>query len=291
MKSIRLPIALLWLVTGLFTQACRADDLTQTLNKIKQTGFITLGTRESSKPFSYLDQDNQTVGYTVDLCNKIVDKIRVVTGAPDLKIKYLTTAPAARIPLLSNGTIDMECSTTSITLSRMRQVAFSSPTFVVGARILTKKNSGVNDWDDLKGKVIGVAQGTNGEKSVRSLVDTPAFDGTKVVTYPDHGAGLMALQTDRIDGYVTDDIVLFGVRSGARRKDELTITGRPLTFETFAIVIRRGDPDFKLVVDTALSELYRSGEIQTIYKKWFEPLEVPMSEANAYMFKIAGILP
>jgi glutamate/aspartate transport system substrate-binding protein len=291
MKSIGPSAVLAIMLAGTFTQGSFADELTGTLKKIKDAGVITLGTRESSKPFSYLDQDNKTVGYSVDLCDKIVEKIRSVIGSPDLKIKYLTAAPAARIPLLANGTMDMECSTTSITLSRMRQVGFSSPIFVVGARILTKTTSGVKDWEDLKGKVIGVAQGTNGEKTVKSLAETPAFKDTKVITFADHAAGLLAVETDRIDGYVTDDVILFGVRSGARQKDQLTVTGRPLTFETFAIVIRRDDLDLRLVVDTALSELYRSGEIETIYKKWFAPLDIPMSDANAYLYKISGILP
>ncbi|WP_024520285.1 amino acid ABC transporter substrate-binding protein [Bradyrhizobium sp. Tv2a-2] len=268
-----------------------AEDLTGTLKKIKDNGVITLGTRESSKPFSYIDKENKTVGFTVDLCNRVVDVIRNKISAPDLKIKYLTTAPAARIPLLANGTLDMECSTTSITLSRMHQVAFSSPTFVVGARILTKVTSGVSNWEDLKGKIIGVAQGTNGEKTVKSLVETPAYKGTKVITFADHAAGLLAVENDRVDGYVTDDIVLYGIKAGARQEAELKVTGDPLTFETYAIVIRRDDPDFRLVVDTALSEMYRSGEIAAIYKKWFEPLGVPMSEANVFLYKIAGFMP
>lgn len=291
MKSIRLSLALIVVLGCSTAHSTFAEDLTGTLKKIKNSGVITLGTRESSKPFSYIDQYNKTVGYSVDLCNKVVEKIRAAIGSPDLRIKYLTTAPSARIPLLANGTLDMECSTTSITLSRMRQVGFSSPTFVVGARILTKITSGVKDWEDLKGKIIGVAQGTNGERTVKALAETPEFKGTQVITFPDHGAGLMAVQTDRIDGYVTDDVVLYGVRSSAQRKDELTITGRPLTFETYAIVIRRDDPDFALAVDSALSELYRSGEIEEIYKKWFAPLGLPMSEANAFLYKIAGLLP
>jgi glutamate/aspartate transport system substrate-binding protein len=274
-----------------FTASCLASDLTKTLKKIKDAGVVTLGTRESSKPFSYLDQNNQTVGFSVDLCRKVVEKIKSVIGSPDLKIKFLTTAPAARIPLLANGTVDMECSTTAMSLSRMRQVGFSSPFFVVGSRILTKTSSGVKDWEDLKGKIIGVPQGTNSEKSVKSLVDTPPFQGTQVITFPDHAVGVLAVETDRIDAYVTDDVVLVALRNSARSKDELVVTGRPLTFELYAIVIRRDDPDFALVVDTALSELYRSGEINEIYKNWFSPLDVPMSEANSFVYKLGGIVP
>ncbi|WP_052832974.1 amino acid ABC transporter substrate-binding protein [Bradyrhizobium sp. LTSP885] len=290
MRIIGLLIVVTCFSAGQFARPCLAEDLTGTLKKIKDTGTVTLGTRESSKPFSYLDQDNQTVGFSVDVCRKVVDKIKIVTASPGLKIKYLTTAPSARIPLLANGTIDMECSTTSMSLSRMRQVGFSSPFFVVGARILTKTDSGVKDWEDLKGKVIGVPQGTNGEKTVKSLVETPPFKGTEVITFPDHAAGVLALETDRIDGYVTDDVVLLSLRDDARSKNQLAVVGRPLTFETYAIVIRRDDPDFKLVVDTALAELYRSGEIHDIYKKWFGPLDVPMSEANSYVYKIGGIV-
>jgi glutamate/aspartate transport system substrate-binding protein len=291
MRLIRLLFVVTCFSAGQFARPCLAEDLTGTLKKIKAAGTVTLGTRESSKPFSYLDQDNQTVGFSVDVCRKVVEKIKVVTASPGLKIKYLTTAPSARIPLLANGTLDMECSTTSMSLSRMRQVAFSSPIFAVGARILAKTNSGVKDWDDLKGKVIGVPQGTNSEKSVKALAETPAYKGTQVITFPDHAAGVLAVETDRIDGYVTDDVVLLAIRNSARSKDQLTVTGSLLTFEVYGIVIRRDDPDFKLVVDTALAELYLSGEIRDIYKKWFEPLEVPMSEANSYVYKIGGIVP
>jgi len=184
----------------------------------------------------------------------------------------------------------LECSTTSISLSRLRQVDFSSPTFIVGSSILTKKNSGVQGWDDLVGKVIGVAQGTNGERSVKALVDTPKFKGTKVLTLKDHAAGILALETDRLDAYVTDDIVLYGLRSTSRMKDELVVTGQPLTFETFGIMIRRGDPDFRLLVNSALAEVFRGPKINEIYKKWFGPLDVPMSTENVTMFKIGAIL-
>ena len=275
----------------IFVNAAQAEDLTGTLKKIKDSGAITLGTRESSVPFSYLDAQHNSVGYSVDLCLRVVERVKQTLGLPVLEVHYVTVAPAARIPLLTNGTIDLECSTTSITLARMRQVAFSVPTFVVGARILAETASGVKDWDDLRGRVIGVAQGTNGEKTVKALAGTPAFAGTRVLTFADHGAGLLSLQTGRIDGYVTDDIVLAGLRSKARDKDQLVVTGKPLTFETFAIGLRRGDPDFQLVVDGALADLFRSPEIDVVYEKWFSPLGVPMSDANTMMYKIGGILP
>jgi glutamate/aspartate transport system substrate-binding protein len=282
------PIALL--VCGIVSPGT-AEDLTGTLKKVKESGELTIGNRESSVPFSYLDANNQPVGYSIDLCNSVVDEVKKTIKAPDLRVRYMTVAPVARIPLLANGTIDMECSTTSISLSRMGQVGFSSPTFVVAARILTKSNSGVKDWEDLRQHIIGVPQGTNSEKTVKALAETPPFSGTRVLTLKDQAAGLLALETERIDGYVTDDIVLYGLRSTSRMKDQLVVTGRPLTFETYAIVVRRGDADFQLVVDSALSQLYRSPKIEAIYHRWFDPLGVPMTEANTYMYKIGSITP
>lgn len=276
---------------ALLGSAHAADDLNGTLKKIKEAGFITIGNRESSAPFSFLNAENKPDGYSVELCGRVVERVKRTLGMPDLAVHYVTVAPAARIPLLTNGTIDLECSTTSITQARMRQVAFSVPTFVVGARILTKTDSGVKDWDDLRKHAVGVAQGTNGEKTLKALVATPAFAGTSVLTLNDHAAGLMALQTDRIDGYVTDDIVLYGLRQTAHDKEQLVVTGKPLTFETFAIMLRRGDPDFQLVVDSALADLYRSPDIEAIYQKWFAPLGVPMSEANTMMYKIGAVTP
>lgn len=268
-----------------------AEPLTGTLKKIKESGTITLGVRESSVPFSYLDGQNKPAGYSVDLCIRVADRLKTTIGTSNLVVRYVTVAPTARIPLLTNGTIDLECSTTSITQARMRQVAFSTPTFVVGTRILTKADSGVKDWDDLRKHVIGVAQGTNGEKTVNALAATSAFGGTRVLTFRDHAAGLLALETGRIDGYATDDIILFGLRSTARSKDQLIVTGKPLTFETFAIMMRRDDVDMRDAVDATLADLYRSPEIEALYQKYFSPLDIPMSEANATMYKIGGVTP
>jgi glutamate/aspartate transport system substrate-binding protein len=268
-----------------------ADDLTGTLKKIKDSGAITIGNRESSVPFSYLDEHGAPIGYALDLCNRVVEEVKKTLGLPNLKVQYMTVAPAARIPLLSNGTIDLECSTTDRTLSRMRQVAFSVPTFVIGGRILTKVGAGIADWSDLRAKVIGVAQGTHTEQLVNALVATPAYAGTRVLTLKDHAQGLLALETGRVDGYVTDDIVLYGLRGTSRVKDQLTVTGKPLSVDTYGIVFRRDDPDFEIVVDRALSELYRSPEIEALYHKWFDRLDVPMSDENKYMYRIGSLGP
>jgi len=168
MLPFRMVLLALLISIGLAGPSALADDLTGTLKKIKDSGTITIGNRESSVPFSYLDEHGTPVGYSVDLCNRVVEEVKKTLSLPDLKVQYMTVAPAARIPLLSNGTIDLECSTTDRTLSRMRQVAFSVPTFVIGGRILTKVGSGVTDWGDLHGKVIGVAQGTHTEQLVNA---------------------------------------------------------------------------------------------------------------------------
>jgi glutamate/aspartate transport system substrate-binding protein len=271
--------------------AASAANLTGTLKKIKDSGTITIGNRESSVPFSYLDAHGIPVGYSIDLCKRVVDEVKKAMQLPDLKVRYMTVAPAARIPLLANGTIDLECSTTDRTLSRMRQVAFSSPTFVIGGRILTKVNSGIKDWSDLRNHVIGVAQGTGTEQLVDALVATPPYAGTRVLTLKDHAQGLLALETGRVDGYATDDIVLYGLRSTSRMKDQLIVTGHALSIDTYGIVLRRDDPDFRLVVDRALSKLYHSPEIGKLYHKWFDRLEIPMSEENKYMYKIGSMAP
>jgi len=287
-RSVFLAI-LAWV--GFTASAALADDLSGTLKKIKDTGTITIGNRESSVPFSYLDKDGTPVGYSIDLCKHIVDEVKATLGLPDLKVNYMTVSPAARIPLLANGTIDLECSTTDRTLTRMGQVAFSSPTFVIGGRLLVKTDSGIKDWIDLRNHVVGVAQGTSTEQLVKALVATPPYAGTRVLTLKDHAAGLLALETGRVDAYATDDIVLYGLRSTSRMKDQLVVTGQPLSINTFGIVLRRDDPDFLLVVDRALSKLYHSPEIEALYHKWFDPLDVPMSEANKYMYKIGAISP
>jgi glutamate/aspartate transport system substrate-binding protein len=272
-------------------QPVLADDLTGTLKKIKDSGAITIGNRESSVPFSYLDEHGTPTGYSVDLCNRVVEEVKKTLSLPTLKVQYMTVAPAARIPLLSNGTIDLECSTTDRTLTRMRQVAFSVPTFVIGGRILTKIGAGIADWSDLHKKVIGVAQGTHTEQLLSALVATPAYAGTRVLTLKDHAQGLLALETGRVDGYVTDDVVLYGLRSTSRMKDQLAVTGKPLSVDTYGIVLRRDDPDFEIVVDRALSELYRSPGIEALYHKWFDRFDIPMSAENRCMYQIGSLGP
>jgi glutamate/aspartate transport system substrate-binding protein len=165
------------------------------------------------------------------------------------------------------------------------------PTFVIGGRILTKVGSGIADWNDLRAKVIGVAQGTHTEQLLNTLVATPAYAGTRVLTLKDHAQGLLALETGRIDGYVTDDIVLYGLRSTSRMKDQLTVTGKPLSVDTYGIVLRRDDPDFEIVVDRALSELYHSPAIDALYHKWFDRFDIPMSEENKCMYQIGALGP
>jgi glutamate/aspartate transport system substrate-binding protein len=284
-----LLILLTW--GGFAGSTALADDLTGTLKKIKDTGTITIGNRESSVPFSYLDEHGTPVGYTVDLCKRVVDEVKATLHLPDLKVRYMTVSPAARIPLLTNGTIDMECSTTNRTLTRMHQVAFSSPIFVIGGRLLTKADSGIKDWPDLRKHVVGVAQGTSTEQLVNALVATPAYAGTRVLTLKDHAQGLLALETGRVDAYATDDIVLYGIRSTSRMKAQLIVTGKPLSLDTYGIVLRRDDADFQLVVDTALSKLYHSPAIDALYHKWFDSLDIPMSEANRYMYDIGAPSP
>jgi glutamate/aspartate transport system substrate-binding protein len=291
MTAFRATLLAVLAVVSLARPTASAEDLTGTLKKIKDSGAITIGNRESSVPFSYLDENGKPIGYSVDLCNRIADEVKKTLHMPNLVIRYMTVAPAARIPLLTNGTIDLECSTTDRSLSRMGQVAFSIPTFVIGGRILTKIGSGVTDWGDVHGKVVGVAQGTSTEQLVNALVATPAYAGTRVLTLKDHAQGLLALETGRVDAYATDDIVLYGLRSTSRIKDKLTVTGQPLSVDTFAIVLRRDDPDFEIVVDRALSELYRSPAIETLYHKWFDRIDVPMSEANKYMYQIGALAP
>lgn len=261
-----------------------------TLDKIKSSGVITIGNREASIPFSFLDKNNSPTGYSVDLCARVVERLKKELSLPALEVRYMTVAPAARIPLLTNGTIDMECSTTSITLSRMQQVNFSSPTFAVAGRILTKSDSGVKDWADLNGKTIGVAQGTNNEKAVKELAAKPEYSNMKVLTLKDQGVGLLSVETGRVDGFATDDVVLYGLRSNSRMKDELVVTGTPLGFATFAIMIPRNDDDFRLVVNSALAEIFGSGEIKALYEKWFAPLDLPMSEANAVIYETGAIV-
>jgi glutamate/aspartate transport system substrate-binding protein len=273
---------------GLSTPLAFADNHGGTLAKIAASGEILIGHRESSVPFSYLDSNQQPVGYSIDLCMKIVDAVAAELGK-ELTVKYVPINPKTRIALLANGTIDLECGSTTNNLTRQQQVEYLPVTFVTGTKILTRKDSGINSVADLDGKAIALAQGTTNERAIMAAVEAAGMN-VKILPVRDHAEGMLSLETDRVDAYATDHILLFGLISKSKTPDDFAVVGDFLSFDPYALMVRRDDSAFELVGKKALAQVFRSGEINAIYAKWFDPLGVPADPLLKAAFQL-GALP
>ena len=282
MKSI--AIVLLLVASGVVS----AQELTGTLKKVKESGTLTLGIRETSVPFSYLDEKQNAIGYSIDLCEKVVEAVKAELKMPDLKVRRIPVVSQTRIPLVANGTVDLECGSTTNTLTRQKQAEFSHVTFIGGTRLLVKAKSGIKEVEDLKGKTISVSQGTTNERVIKNLSDKLNL-GIKILNVKDHGEGFLVLESGRVDANVSDDIQLMGLRSKARNPADYVVTGRHLSYEPFGLMLRRNDADFKLVVNRTISGLMRSGEIEKIYAKWFDPLGAPITPTLRTAFEIQAL--
>lgn len=261
-----------------------AEELTGTLKKIKDTGIMVIGHRESSIPFSYYDDKNQVVGYSQDLAMIVVDAVKKKLNLPGLQVKLTPVTSQNRIPLVQNGTVDLEAGSTTHNAERARQVAFSDTMFVVGTRLLIKKGSGIQDFPDLKGKNVVTTAGTTSERILREL-NAKGF-GMNVISAKDHGEAFLMLQSGRAAAFMMDDALLAGERAKARKPDDWAIVGTPQSKEAYAMALRKDDPGFKQVVDAALTEAETSGVAAKLYQKWFQSpippkglnLDLPMSD-------------
>ena len=240
-----------------------------TLQKIKDSGTIVVGYRDSSIPFSYIaDDPNQPMGYAHDLEMKVVEAVKDKLNMPDLKVRYNLITSQTRIPLVQNGTVDFECGSTTNNEERQKQVAFSNGFFEIGTRLLTKANSGIKDFEDLKDKTLVTTAGTTSERYIRQYNDEKKMD-TNIISAKDHGEGFLMLENGRADALMMDDVLLAGEKAKAKNPDEWVIVGTPQSFEIYGCMMRKDDPKFKAVVDEALANVYKSGEINSIYDKWF----------------------
>lgn len=263
-----------------------AQEATGTLAKLKRTGTITLGVRDGSVPFSYLDDQQRYIGYSVDLCLKVVDALRAQLALPGLKVKMNPVTSANRIPLIANGTIDLECGSTTNNRERQQQAAFAPTMFVVANRLLSKKSSGIRSLADMKGKTLVVSAGTTGQK-LMTVLNAQRRLGMKIVVGKDHPESFLMLDTGRAQAFANDDVLLAAQVAGARAPGDYQLSAQALSVEPYAIMMRRGDPQFKAAVDSALHKFYGSGQLAATYAKWFTSpipprginLNFPMSPA------------
>ncbi len=293
MKKILLTGCTLGLLFGAQVQANEAP-LDGTLSKIANAKSITLGYRDASVPFSYVgDNSGKPMGYSVELASKIVERIQQKIGVAKLNVKYNLVTSQTRIPLVQNGTVDLECGSTGVTAERQRQVAFSYGFIYVKGQLLTAKDSGIQGFEDLKGRNVVTTAGTTNERFLKRYnADHKA--NMFVISAKDHGEAFKMLETGRAVAFYMDDALLYGERAKARDPHHWVVVGKEQSREIYSCMLRKDDPQFLAVVNETLADLYRSGEINGIYQRWFEQpippkglnLEFPMtSELKAIIAK------
>jgi len=258
---------------------------TTTLDKVKASGSFTVAYRESSIPFSYLDEKAQPTGFGWEICGRIVDQVKKATGRKDLKVQTQAVTSANRIPLLQNGTIDIECGSTTNNSDRQKQVAFATNYFYTGTRFLVKAGTPVKSLDDLKGKTVVSTTGTTNFRVIRNLNEEKKL-GIELAGAKDHAESALLVQTGRALAFAMDDILLYGLKASAGNPAEFDVVGEAIQVEPYAIMLRKDDPAFKKLVDDTIAELIRSGEFNRLYTKWFQsPIPPKGINLNAPMSK------
>ncbi|RLM24026.1 glutamate/aspartate ABC transporter substrate-binding protein [Brenneria alni] len=275
MRKLALSLLLLGTTASL---AAQAEELTGTLKKVKDNGVIVIGHRESSVPFSYYDNQQKVVGYSQAYADKIVDAIREKLDAPNLQVKLLPVTSQNRIPLLQNGTFDLECGSTTNNLERQKQAAFSNTIFVVGTRLLTKKDSGVKDFPDLAGKTVVVTSGTTSEILLNKLNEEKQMK-MRIISAKDHGDSFRTLESGRAVAFMMDDALLAGERAKAKNADQWDIVGTAQSEEAYGCMLRKDDPQFKKLVDDTIAEVQTSGEAEKWFDRWFKQ-PIPPKDLN-----------
>ncbi len=279
------------LLAGLAVPPAAAQEAA-TLKKLKESGSITLGHRESSIPFSYYDDRQQVIGYSHELMLKVVDALKAELKLAKLEVRLMPVTSANRISLVQNGTVDLECGSTTNNLERQRQVAFSTSIFVIGTRLMTRKDSGIRDFADLAGKNVVTTAGTTSERLIRKMNEDRQMK-MNVISAKDHGESFLTLETGRAVAFMMDDALLFGEMAKARKPGDWVVVGTPQSKEAYGCMLRKDDPGFKKLVDAALAKAMTSGEAEKIYQKWFMSpippkglnLNMPLSDDLKTLFK------
>jgi glutamate/aspartate transport system substrate-binding protein len=245
-----------------------APALSGTLAKIRDTGVITLATRTASIPFNYLDDNNRQAGYAWEIAQNVVARVRKDLKRADLKVKTMEVTPQTRIPLVANQTVDLECSSTTNNLERQRQVSFSNTFFVVGSRLLVRKDSGIKHWADLVGKNLVVSAGTTSERLIRQLNEKNGW-GINIVLAKDINENFLVVETGRAQAAMQDDIILYSNIARARDPQKWEVVGVAQAQEAYGCMMRRDDPQFKALVDGVIARMMKSGEMEKLYTKYF----------------------
>jgi ABC-type amino acid transport substrate-binding protein len=260
---------LAWVLVAAAAVPAAAQEIRPTLDKIRETGAIHLGYRETSRPFSFLGGDGRPAGYSVDLCERVAAAVAQTLKLPGLRTAWVAVTPGDRIPRLVKGSIDLECGSTTITFGRMEQVAFSHMIFVDGGSLLATVASGIGSVKDLGGRRVGIIPNTTTEKALAAALAAASLKAT-MVAVADHNQGLKGLEEGQFDAYASDRLLLRGLQGTAKNPAGLWLSDEHFSHEPYALMMRRGDNAFQAQVNRTLSSLYRSGLVQ-IYERWLGP--------------------
>jgi glutamate/aspartate transport system substrate-binding protein len=279
------------LAIGAYAPA-EAQSLEGTLKKVKETGTITIGHRDSSIPLSYLDDKLQPIGFSIELCKHVAEAVKAKLAMPNLGVKYNPVTSATRLPLVANGTVDIECGSTANMTIRQQQVGFSYTFFVPQFKWIVHVNSNIKSADDLRGKTVAVTAGTNTAVFVNKMNNGENL-GMTITQGKDHAESFLLVETGRASAWMEDDVLLAGFRANAKSPADFKLLDKSYPSDPYALMIRKDDPQFKALVDEALAQLMRSGEFEKLYTQWFERpipprgvnMDLPMSDALKHDIK------
>jgi glutamate/aspartate transport system substrate-binding protein len=283
-------IAPLLAITG-----ANAQELTGTLKKVKERKTVTLGYRESSIPFSYINKVGEPIGYSMDLCNAVVDEVSKELEGVEIAVKYKKVTAETRIAAVESGEVDLECGSTTANFERKKEVAFSPIFFVAGTKLLVPRSSGISSYRELRDKTVVVTAGTTNEAAVRAISDKQHL-GIKLLVGMDHAESFAMLKEGKADAFATDDVLLYGLAATTKSGDRYHVVGEYLSYDPYGLMYRKDDPEFAAIVDRTFSRLAQSRELVQLYNKWFqqrlptgETLDLPMSPQLEEIFRVEGV--
>jgi glutamate/aspartate transport system substrate-binding protein len=283
-------IAPLLAITG-----ANAQELTGTLKKVKDSKTVTLGYRESSIPFSYVNKVGEPIGYSMDLCNAVVDEVSKELEGVEIAVNYKKVTAETRIPSVQSGEVDLECGSTTANFERKKEVAFSPIFFVAGTKLLVPFSSDITSYRDLRDKTVVVTAGTTNEAAVRAISDKRHL-GIKFLVGKDHAESFAMLKEGKADAFATDDVLLYGLVATTKSGDQYHVVGEYLSYDPYGLMYRKDDPEFAAIVDRTFSRLAQSRELVQLYNKWFqqrlptgETLDLPMSPQLEEIFRVEGV--
>lgn len=277
------------IIAALFlAPVAQAQSSDAVLDRIRANGAISIGYRDASIPFSFVDAQGKPQGYSNDICLEVANTVKTALGLPNIQVKMVPVNLQNRIPLVANGTVDISCESAVNTIARQSQVDFSYPFFISHTRLLVKDKAGIGELKDLAGKVIALPINSVPERLIRGIIEKDKLN-IRIVPVKDNAEGFLALSTDRVDAFATDDILLFGLRGKAPNPADYKVVGAPLSYDYYGLLVQKNSTVFLSLVNATLSRMARDGRLQALYAKWFAPMGVPLAPDLETVFQVIAI--